>query len=1038
MKPSSTSGSSSSKRSKSITTSMKTSLKYQFAHHKIDAFVAKLEDLRGTLLLATSLALRAGANSNHEDILAQLKDLRDDKDKAEILNTTKMLEDAIRRRAEPKLDQIQSQVEECLSKIDELRMNVPQICTRENAILNWLDFRQMTWRYDEIPLAYQNTYSWIFKKPNFNQKWDALGKHLARNSTEPYFINGKAGSGKSTLMKFIAQHTETHTALSRWTGKNHQLLMLDFYFWHLGSLLQKNVNGLLRALLHRALTTYPDLIPAVFPKQYQNWKGGVIEDEPSYAELKRAFNLLVVKSAKFLKICAFIDGLDEFESDRESDHRDVAEWLCSLTRHHDHVKVVLSSRPLNVCLNTFRNCPTLKLQDLTSKDMESFIEGRLSSHHIMAALTRRFPLQASKLVSEIRDKAQGVFLWVRLVVRLLVDGLEDGDDFADLEERLRSLPPDMKDLYRRMFARVKAEYRVQAAKIFQLIHTWKATTSDPFTINTLFFAMKHPSDVWTLQNEPIDTPSLELFHERTDALIRSRCCGLLEVHEKPTGITTTFSNKHFFVEYLHRTVAEFLTEQEVWDELCNSTQSEGFDPYVNLMSSTLSMRKANLHYVTVASNPTGINISALMRKAAHLDPKLMKKYLVASRDVAVGYEFVISDSRDPSDISDMQIHWPEDLYNFSKTFKSFERFSDLRDCSSIFSFAACLGLGNFLKAFYTLPPDKVCTFKDIAPVFYALNMWLVPTDEPIEEQISLEDRLSTLLFLLQTYRSSSVASLEQISLHRLHDDVKRELATRLESSRDQDLHSYALFVAIFLVTAESPYQYMQQFQRSSFSPELYPESLLVSETGEDDTSCRLEFFTELGFILQRNDDLSIKEIGRQVEKITRNSEGLERETRYFLVRDCRNMIQDSKILVDQNIEALDNIIQHNDVLSEELQQGKATFTKFKLGLLEDPKLADTLTFNFARPPFMSKSEKVSADVSFTIKPIDRLIELEAGLGKVTEPLSKYAEQNNSAVNSLLLERFRELKQEEEILRKIRDELSGEQRLLSSLDEWVVL
>lgn len=65
-------------------------------------------------------------------------------------------------------------------------------------------------------------------------------------------------------------------------------------------------------------------------------------------------------------------------------------------------------------------------------------------------------------------KAEGVFLCVRLVVRLLVDGLEAGDTIMDLQAKLQSLPRDLKDLYREMLSRTLPEYQVQASEILQM------------------------------------------------------------------------------------------------------------------------------------------------------------------------------------------------------------------------------------------------------------------------------------------------------------------------------------------------------------------------------------------------------------------------------------------------------------------------------------------------------------------------------------------------------------------------------------------
>ncbi len=55
-----------------------------------------------------------------------------------------------------------------------------------------------------MPLAYQKTFQWIFRSTSESTAWDNFTSYLSRTDINtPYFINGKAGSGKSTLMKFI-------------------------------------------------------------------------------------------------------------------------------------------------------------------------------------------------------------------------------------------------------------------------------------------------------------------------------------------------------------------------------------------------------------------------------------------------------------------------------------------------------------------------------------------------------------------------------------------------------------------------------------------------------------------------------------------------------------------------------------------------------------------------------------------------------------------------------------------------------------------
>lgn len=61
-------------------------------------------------------------------------------------------------------------------------------------------------------------------------------------------VKGKAGSGKSTLMKFICIHPRTTEHLQAWAG-GEKIITAKYFFWNAGTELQRSYNGLMRSLL---------------------------------------------------------------------------------------------------------------------------------------------------------------------------------------------------------------------------------------------------------------------------------------------------------------------------------------------------------------------------------------------------------------------------------------------------------------------------------------------------------------------------------------------------------------------------------------------------------------------------------------------------------------------------------------------------------------------------------------------------------------------------------------------------------------------
>ena len=108
----------------------------------------------------------------------------------------------------------------------------------------------------------------------------------------------------------------------------------------------------------------------------------------------------------------------------------------------------------------------LYLQDLTCGDIEHYVINKFEGHVKFTSLS---PDEAryQRLVQEVVDRSQGVFLWVFLVIHSLCDGLTDGDSMITLMARLDHLPADLEDLFRHTLGRVDMFHRKAMAQTFQ-------------------------------------------------------------------------------------------------------------------------------------------------------------------------------------------------------------------------------------------------------------------------------------------------------------------------------------------------------------------------------------------------------------------------------------------------------------------------------------------------------------------------------------------------------------------------------------------
>ncbi|KAF1353980.1 hypothetical protein BDV97DRAFT_292071, partial [Delphinella strobiligena] len=262
-------------------------------------------------------------------------------------------------------------------------------------------------------------------------------------------------------MKFLKDDSRTAEALAEWAGGD-DLMVASFHFWRAGSDLQRSQPGLFRSLLYEILKRYPDLGPLLFPRQYEpraSWDGF-----PAFTELKKAFRQLATQN--MVKIVFFIDGLDEYEG-TDACMSELADLFVEAVSSAN-IKAVLSSRPLDPFEAAFEKVSKMRLHELTRDDIIFYVEDKLRQHRRMDALTKHDVFVSRLLVDSIVISASGVFLWVALVVRSLLEGLRKHDTISMLQDRLDKLPVNLQNLFEHMLRNIDPRYRAHSSQLLQL------------------------------------------------------------------------------------------------------------------------------------------------------------------------------------------------------------------------------------------------------------------------------------------------------------------------------------------------------------------------------------------------------------------------------------------------------------------------------------------------------------------------------------------------------------------------------------------
>jgi NACHT domain len=431
----------------------------------------------------------------------------------------------------------------------------------EQIILQCLKFSSIDSRQESISKEHDHTFSWIFNNSSSTRFVEWL-----KNEDGLYWISGKPGSGKSTLMKFLAAHGNTVASLKEWAGVK-KLVTASFFFWNASThRSQKSQQGLLRTILYQILRQCPNLIQEVYNDQWI----AMISDSKVLKEsrdevltipaLLKALRKISSMTESDTKFCFFIDGLDEYDG-RPAD---IIELVDILKAFHN-VKTCVSSRPWNDFEDRFgKDSPwKLYIQHFTRDDIQKYVEDTLGKHSRFQQLRKEDP-KCPNFIRTIVNEADGVFLWVVLVVQSLMDGLTNSDRIKDLQDRLQETPSDLKDYFKTILFSTENRYRKQTARLFTV------TVDCPSELPLMAY--------WVLDQEnpdyffecPAETPSLETLKARYDNMTRrlkvlSR--GLLEVTTPFSEVEDEDTSKDellydYKVGFLHRTVKDYLQTQE--------------------------------------------------------------------------------------------------------------------------------------------------------------------------------------------------------------------------------------------------------------------------------------------------------------------------------------------------------------------------------------------------------------------------------------------------------------------------------------------
>ena len=379
-------------------------------------------------------------------------------------------------------------VEEFSKQVDQLIVAASEahFC---DEIFERLVFEGLDDRLHSISAPHEGTLGWVFNDQQIDEggvlEW--LGNQRGENL---FWITGKPGAGKTTLIKNLFRNDRIFDYLEAWSGHAPGITS-GFFFWNCGTELQRSGLGLLRSLLYESLQDMiygplgQDLgiIQNLFAdrwEQFRSYGGGL--DPLSYTELRRGFELMISDaSTKFLFM---IDGLDEI--DEAGDLVDVIPLLVNASKR-ENVKVLVSSRPSPAFQEAFEKRPRLWVDDHTTNDVHAYILHSFSQDESLAKLRGNTVVpEEMDIVSMLSETSCGIFLWGILATKFLLQELTGNDSFTTLQNRAEVLPSDLDELLSHMMSNFEPTDLEQAWKISALIeaHGYPSLLPLSFALNS--------------------------------------------------------------------------------------------------------------------------------------------------------------------------------------------------------------------------------------------------------------------------------------------------------------------------------------------------------------------------------------------------------------------------------------------------------------------------------------------------------------------------------------------------------------------------
>jgi hypothetical protein len=398
----------------------------------------------------------------------------------------------------------------------------------------------------------QGSFEWLFTDEVPFKTWLSDDGSMY----EPIFwITGKPGSGKSTLMRLALDDGRTTTFLP--PSRGHSMA----YFFHLRgkALVQKSLQGMLTELLYQTLNQFPEFYKVLKPI-YAESAGRTAHSGWDLAGLLEGFSqiphITSSSSTPRARLLFFIDALDENQDQKEN--KILMRAITGIAAEYEIrknqpgsplLKICLASRPwpfFKAVLGGRARIPSIAIDQYTTVDIRTYTQRLLLQPLSETHYSEDYRNSVLELSTKITSQAKGVFVWVRVVVDNLHGHIVDGTPLRTLEKILMSYPDELDELYEYTIRRIPTTYQFETEVTLKTV----LESRKQLTLGELY-------GVCHIIMANIDEKDCEIPKISTHWLA-SRSGGLLETTPILGG---NLAEQHDApIQFIHQTVQEFVRQ----------------------------------------------------------------------------------------------------------------------------------------------------------------------------------------------------------------------------------------------------------------------------------------------------------------------------------------------------------------------------------------------------------------------------------------------------------------------------------------------